>query len=288
MTHYDTLGVAENATQDEIKKAYKKLAMKYHPDRGGDTNKFQEIQSAYNVVGDDQTRQQYDMERKHGGGFRFNVNGQDMHGVPPEMEEMLRNFGFAFGQGFGGHAGDPFSNFRQPRKNKDIQLDIVVSLASTLEEQTKTINVKTTNNDSYPVDVKIPRGIRSSNTIKYPNLGDNFFESLPRGDLYVRIHVEEDSNFFVDGIDLIKKIDLDCLHAIIGTTVTVEGLDKKKFEINIPAGTQHGTKFRIPSQGLYLMNQTVRGNLFLIAHVTVPTNLSDDNLKTIQHILNKN
>jgi DnaJ-class molecular chaperone len=287
MTHYETLGVAENATQDEIKKAYRKLAMQHHPDKGGDTNKFQEIQQAYDIVGNEQSRQQYDMERKHGG-MRFNVNGQDFHGsgVPPEMEEMLRNFGFAFGQGFGGHHGDPFSHFRHPRKNKDIQIDVVVSLASTLEEQTKTVSVKTTNNDRYPVDVKIPRGIRSNNTIKYPNLGDNFFESLPRGDLYVRIHVEDHSDFFVDGIDLIKKIDIDCLHAIIGTTVVIEGLDNKKFEINIPAGTQHNGRFRIPNQGLYMMNQNHRGNLLLVTNITVPTNLSEDKLQQIKNILN--
>ncbi|CAB4133619.1 CbpA DnaJ-class molecular chaperone [uncultured Caudovirales phage] len=286
MTHYEILGVAENATQDEIKKAYKKLAMQHHPDRGGDTNKFQEIQSAYNVIGEEQARQQYDAQRRGGGGFHFNVNGQDFGGgIPPGMEDMLRNFGFAFGSGFAG-GGDPFGQFRQPRKNKDIEITLRVSLASTLEEQMQTVSIKTTNGDREVVDVKLPQGVRTNTTIKYTNLGDNFFGSLPRGDLYIRVHVEDDSNFFVDNIDLVKKVDIDCLHAIIGTPITIDGLDGKKFEINIPAGTQNGTKFRLQQQGLYAMNQNIRGNLIVFVNITVPTNLSSDSIETIKNLLN--
>ena len=99
MTHYDTLGVSESASLDEIKKAYRKLANQHHPDKGGDTNRFQQIQAAYDAIGDEQKRTQYDAERSGHGGFRFTVNGHDVGGggVPQHMEEMLRNFGFSFG-----------------------------------------------------------------------------------------------------------------------------------------------------------------------------------------------
>lgn len=287
MTHYATLGVSETATQDEIKKAYRKLAMQHHPDKGGDTNKFQEIQSAYDTVGDQQKRAQYDAERR-GGGMRFNVNGQDFAGgMPAGMEDMLRNFGFAFGQGFQGPGGgDPFGAFRQPRRNKDIQVDVVISLASTLNSQTKTISVQTTNGGRSTVEVQIPKGVRPNSSIKYPGLGDNFFESLARGDLYVRIHVENNSGFHIDGLDLVKVVDINCLHAIIGHEVIVDSLDGRQFQMSIPPGTQPGTKFRIANQGLYEMNQSTRGSLIVVANLFIPTNLTAEQLESLKNIVN--
>ena len=239
MTHYDTLGVAETASQEEIKKAYRKLANQHHPDKGGDTNKFQQIQAAYDAIGDEQSRARYDQERHLRGQAQFG-------GVPPDIEDLLKtHFGFAFGQGFAAH-GDPFASFRQPRKNKDIQIDLVVGLTSTLGPQTKTVNVQTANGTRFTVEVQIPRGIKSGSNIKYPGLGDNFFESLARGDLYVRIHVENDSEFQIHNLDLYKTVDINCLHAILGHNITVKAIDNRQFELTVPAGTQHGTKFRIP------------------------------------------
>lgn len=283
MTHYDTLGVSENSTPDEIKKAYRKLANQHHPDKGGDTNQFQKIQAAYETIGDQARRAQYDAERRNSG-FKFSFNGHDMGaGMPAEMEEMLRNFGFAFGQGFAGH-GDPFSQFRQPRKNKDLQIEIVISLASTLDDQIKIINVKTTNGDIYPVEVKIPRGVRPSSVIKYSNLGDNFFSTLPRGDLYIRIQIEANKEFGVDNLDLIKNIEIDCVRAMIGDTVTVAGLDEKHFELSVPAGTQPNTKFRIPNQGLYAMNQNIRGSLIINVKINVPSNLTVEQQQRLKEL----
>jgi len=287
MTHYDTLGVPESASLDEIKKAYRKLANQHHPDKGGDTNQFQQIQAAYDAVGDEQKRAQYDAERRGGGGFRFTVNGQDVGGggMPHEMEDMLRNFGFAFGPGFAGH-GDPFSQFRQPRRNKDLQVDVIVSLASTLDAQTKTISVQNTNGERTTVEVQIPRGVKPNSTIKYPGLGDNFFTSLQRGDLYVRIHVEGDTRFTVDNLDLYKTIEVSCVDAMLGCVLTVEGLDNKKFDITLPTGSQHGSKFRLPQQGLYAMNQTHRGSLIVVLHINIPTNLSESQIAVLRNIFN--
>lgn len=282
MTHYETLEIAESASPEEIKKAYRKLANQHHPDKGGDTNKFQSIQAAYEVLGDQQRRAQYDDERR--GGFSFNFNGQNFgNAMPPEMEDMLRNFGFAFGNGFA-HNTDPFNVFRQQRKNKDLQVEIPISLASTLEDQTKIINVRTTNGDTYPVEIRIPRGVRASSTIKYPGLGDNFFGSLPRGDLYIKVNIEPNIEFGVDNLDLHKTLEIDCVRAMIGDTYAVSGIDGKVFEINIPAGTQPSTKFRIPNQGLYAMNQNIRGSLILNVKITVPTNLSIEQQQSLRNL----
>jgi curved DNA-binding protein len=286
MTHYDTLGVAENANADEIKKAYRKLANQHHPDKGGDTNRFQQIQSAYDVLGDDNRRAQYDAERHGMGGFRFTVNGHDVgSGMPQEMEDILRNFGFAFGHGFA-NQGDPFSPFRQARRNKDIQVNVNVSLASTLESQQKTISVQNTNGDRYSVDVLIPRGVRSNSRIKFPNLGDNFFASLPRGDLYVQIQVEGDPRFHVDDYDLIKIVEIDCIQAMIGSTLSIEGLDNKKFDVTISPGTQHDSRFRIHNQGLYAMNQSNRGHLIVHVKIYVPNNLTSDQINSLRNTFN--
>jgi molecular chaperone DnaJ len=286
MTHYDTLGVSETASIDEIKKAYRKLANQHHPDKGGDTTQFQQIQTAYDAVGDEQKRAQYDAEQRGTGGFRFTVNGHDMGGgIPPEMEDMLRNFGFAFGSGFANNS-DPFNVFRQPRKNKDLQIEIIVSLASTLQEQTKIINVRTTTGENYPVEVKIPRGVKPGSTIKYPGLGDNFFSSLSRGDLYVKINFESNMDFGIEQLDLHKNLRVNCVMAMIGGTCPVTGLDGKVFEVNVQPGLQHGSKLRIANQGLYAMNQNIRGNLIIHVTITVPTDLTREQQTGLKNLFN--
>lgn len=280
-THYETLGVSETATQDEIKKAYRSLASKHHPDKGGDTAKFQEIQAAYAAVEDENKRAQYDHERSNPGGMRWNVNGNDMSGIPPEMADLFRNFGFNFG-------GDPFTRHRgqqQAKKNKDLSIAIMLQLAETLSPQKRTVTFNTTNGQSQTVEVEIPRGVGPNSSIKYSGLGDNFFNTLPRGDLHVQFRIMNDPRFEVSGYDLISALDIICLDAIIGCEQEFTTLDGKTFSITIPAGTQAGTKFKVPGQGLYAhSNQAMRGNLYLITQITVPTNLSPEQLETIRSI----
>jgi DnaJ-class molecular chaperone len=280
MTHYATLGVSETATPDEIKRAYRKLASQHHPDRGGDTATFQTIQAAYEVIGDEGRRQQYDHERRNPGAFRFTVNGQDMQGHP-NIDDMLRNFGFNFG---GNPFGNPFVNPHQPRRNKDLKIEIVVPLASTLTEQTKTISVQTTNGHRETVEVNIPRGVTSGSQIKYPGLGDNFFNTLARGDLYVVIHVETPNGYSVEGLDIITGLEIDCFCAIVGGEVEVAGFDGSRFKINIPPGLQPGAVMRLGGQGVWQLNGSQRGNLLVKIAITVPKNLSDAQLNLVRQI----
>jgi DnaJ-class molecular chaperone len=281
MTHYQTLGVAENASQDDIKKAYRKLAMQHHPDRNnGDDTKFKEIQIAYDAVGDEQKRQQYDMQRQNPGGIRFNIND----GQHPDIEEMLRNFGF----GFSRRGQDPFAHMRrQTRKNQDLKVEVMVPLSSTLGAQKKTISIQNTTGKRDSVEINIPRGVRPNSTIKYPGLGDNHYGDLPRGDLYITVRINNDTDFQLHNLDLIKIIDIDAFDAIIGSKVTINRIDNKTFEMTIPAGTQQGRKFKITGQGLYAMNQNSRGNLMCIVNVIIPTNLTLEQIETIRSIKNK-
>jgi len=156
-THYETLGVNESATQDEIKKAYRKQASQHHPDKGGDTAKFQEIEAAYRTLSDPAQREQYDHAQRNPGGFRFNVNGAD--GIPPEMAEIFRNFGF-------GSGWEHFGKQHQARRNRDMRIDIAIQLSETLEEQVRTVSVQTSNGQRETVQVRIPRGVTHGTTLK--------------------------------------------------------------------------------------------------------------------------
>lgn len=272
MSHYDTLGISKTATPEEIKRAYRKLASQHHPDKGGDTAKFQQIEEAYRVLSDPTQRMQYDNPASHGTRFNFQDFG---NGVPPEMQDIFRNFGFNFG-------GSPFGH--NQRKNKDLRIEITLTLAETLSQQKRVVSIQTTKGTRETVSVDIPRGVNHGTQIKYPNLGDNFFETLPRGDLFVNILIVSDPKYHIRGIDLFSPVDIDCLDAIIGCSVEFTTLDDKTFSLTIPSGTQNGTKFKVGGQGLYAMNQNIRGNLYLIANIIIPTNLSSEQLDTIRQL----
>jgi DnaJ-class molecular chaperone len=275
MTHYETLGVAENASADEIKRAYRKLASQHHPDKGGDVKKFQEIEEAYRVLSDTQQRQQYDMQRNGVGQFRFTSSGPGFTNI----DDVFRSFGFG---------GDPFGNFRQqqPRRNKDLRIAIPVPLVATLTEHKKTISVQTTNGERTTVEVTIPRGVTNGTTIKYTGLGDNLFNTIPRGDLYVQFNIHGHEDFLLNGIDLYTPVSVNCLLAIVGGKAMVEGLDNKQFELTIPPGTQPGTRFRIPNQGMYQMNSDTRGHLYAEIIITIPKDLPNEQLEIIRSLTN--
>ncbi len=273
MNYYEILGVPNLATAEEIKRAYRKLASQHHPDKGGNKDRFQEIQAAYDTLSDANRRQQYDMQRNGfggPGGVRF-----QWHGHPVNIDDIFAQFGF----------GDIFGQ-RPQRRNKDLRIEIPVPLVSTLENQRKTISVQTTNGQRQMVEVDIPRGISSGTNIKYPGLGDNLFNTLPPGDLYVQINVHPAENFQVHGVDLYTHVSVNCLEAIVGGTVTVVGIDGKQFELNLPSGTQHGTRFRLAGQGLYHMNSEQRGNLYVETALKTPTNLSEAQQTIIRNLLN--
>jgi curved DNA-binding protein len=282
MTHYTTLGIAENASPEEIKKAYRRLASQHHPDRGGDTARFQDIQAAYDTLADADRRQRYDHERQNPGGMRFNFNGQDMTGHP-DMQNIFRNFGFHFG------GGDPFGQFHQqpqpqPRRNRDLQIEINIPLAESLAEQTKTISVQTTNGHRETVEVRIPRGVVGRTTVKYPLLGDNFFNTLPRGDLYVHVSALPADGFQVHGLDLLTTMHVDCLTAMAGGDQEVTGLDGRVFQLSIPPCAQPGMGFRIPEQGLWQLHGLTRGNLIVKINITIPTSLTADQIALVNQI----
>lgn len=275
--YYEILGVPRSAGPDEIKKAYRKLASIHHPDKGGDTAKFQDIQAAYDTLSDPNKRAQYDQPRPPPGGpdIRFDFGGGG-------LDEIFSRFGF---NPFGG--GDPFAGMRQqqqPRRNKDVRAEIVVELVETLNDISRTLSIRTTNGERQGINVNIPRGITSGTTIKYPGLGDNLFENLPRGDLYLTVNVIRNPNFDVMGLDLLTGLTIDCFQAILGCEQIVTGLDGRQFKVKVPAGCQPGTKLKIMGEGLPGFQQDIKGSLYVQIDITIPTNLSEETLNTIRTI----
>lgn len=258
MSFYDTLGVSENASQDEIKKAFRRLASQHHPDKGGDKARFQEIQQAYDTLGDTGKRQQYDLESQgmNHGGIRFNWNAHNGN-----INDIFREFGFG--------ENSPFDRMRQPRRNKDIRVNVELPLEETLQTSAKTIHIQTTNGHRETLSINIPRGIEHGSTIKYTGLGDNFFETLPRGDLYIVVFLAPHKRFRVTNSDLVTEIKIDAIDAMIGTQHEIVGIDGRTFLLTIPAGCQPGTRLRIKDQGLYSMNSQHRGNIIVEVQVGI-------------------
>jgi DnaJ-class molecular chaperone len=286
MTHYDTLGIPRDADATAIKKAYKSLASKNHPDKGGDTKKFQDINTAYQILSDEQKKMQYDAEISGGGGRQYHFNtssGMDAEDMGNIFEHLQRQFGFGAG------SQDPFAQFRQANqnrvnKNRDIRISIPIKLLDTLEEHDKTITITLPGNLRETVNVRVPRGVANGTTIRYPGLGDHSVPKVPRADLYVQFHLAPEYNYEPAGIDLVTHLVINCLEAITGCEKKIKGIDDKYFVLTIPPGTQVGTKFGIQEQGLYSQEHPGRGRLIVAIDVYVPKELSEEQLKTIRDI----
>lgn len=280
MTHYETLNLEKTATADEIKKAYRKLASKHHPDKsGGDTEKFQEIQAAYDTLSDVQKRQRYDIELAGGGRQPFNFNSHNVNfGNDIDIFDMMRRqFGVNFGQqGF----------HQQPRaaQNSDVRIAIALELEETLAEHTKTLNITLPGNIKETIEIKVPRGIHHGTVIRYPGLGGKAVTTSPKGDLYVQYHVKPHPNFDQQGIDLITPLTINCLDVIVGCNREITSIDGRVFNLAIPAGSQPGRKFGIPDAGLYSTDHPGRGKLIIELKIVIPENLTPDQIKMIRDI----
>jgi curved DNA-binding protein len=284
--YYDILGVDEKATSADISKAFKELAKKHHPDRGGDKDRFQEISEAHDTLKNSQKRHDYDTMRKFGGprqgGGEHPFFNEDIFG---DFFSGFGNEGFTFN--FTGRNGDEriFRNVRnQPRGNRNVQVRMAISIKEAMMNSEKTINYKLPSGREEFATVKIPAGVQHGVTFKFSGMGDDSIRNMPRGDLMVVMSVLDSDGYTRKVNDLYTDKTIDCFQAVRGHEFNLKTLDDKIIKVKVPAGTQPGTLLTLKGLGMPVHKTlNIRGNLYVKIHILIPQ-LSAADLKKIKDL----
>lgn len=285
---YDVLGVSKNASDKEIKSAFRKLAQKYHPDRGGDEAKFKEISEAYETLSNPDKRKEYDMMLQFGGipgggagGYAYGGAGgpsmADIFGSMFRGEGVSGAYGadptsFDFGDMFGGGA-------RRARKGSDLKAVIDVTFEEALHGAKRSITHRIpSTGEQDTLEVTIPAGCYDGMKIRFKNHGEYGVNGGPRGNMLVEFRVAEHPLFKRKGKTPDVQIDvpISMYEAALGCTVDVPTPSGKKLRLKVPAGTQEGKSFRFKEMGMPdAKRKGHTGALLATVTVQIPTSLSD-------------
>lgn len=298
--YYKILGVDKNASEKDIKQAYRKMAMKYHPDRTqGDKSAeemFKRISEAYAVLSDKEKREQYDTFGASG--FRQRYTQEDIfRGF--NFGDIFREFGFGDshfanifmgGAGRGrkfsfGHGADPFSAYtstqRAPVKGSDLVYELPLTLEDVLQGTSKTIALEQ-GGQHKKVNVNIPKGMVTGKKLRLAGKGQPGALGGPPGDLYIQAKVLEHPVFGRVGCDLYIDREVRLSDALLGTQIQIPTLDGKDLKLRIPVGTQHNAKMRLKGFGLPEIKKGHRGDLYARILVKVPKRLNKKQKAVIQ------
>lgn len=316
--YYQLLGVEKNASKDEIKKAYRKLALKYHPDKHeGDTSmeeKFKKINEAYAVLSDEDKRQQYDTFGAEGFSQRFS---QDDIFQGFDVNDVFRDFGFGedffstiFGGGnrggrsfsfrvggspAGGGSGSPFGrtgggggapNVDQRRKAgalRNAESELTISLQEVISGAKKSISFDV-GSGVESVSVTIPIGVKDGQKLRIRGKGPVDPSSQRRGDLVVKIRVASHPEFTRDGNDLVAERDVKLTTMVLGGTVTVQTLDGLTIELKVPPSTKNNATLRLKGKGIPGSKSASAGNLLVRLNASLPTELTDEQRRIFEEL----
>jgi len=291
--YYEILGVNKNASADEIKKAYRKLAKKYHPDaHPGDKaaeEKFKEINEAYEVLGDPKKREKYDKFGAQGqffNGADFDPSQFGFGGNGFRYEYRTNTGGFsdffnmffgdsdifgAFGNDiFGRRRGSGFGSSMQ-MKGEDVESSLEISISEGFNGAEKVISLRTASGPKT-ISLRIPAGIKPGEKIKLSGQGGPGANGGRNGDLYLRVEFRNDPVFELKGTDLQARLQLYPWEAALGTEKSFDTLDGR-IAVKIPAGVQTGSKIRVAGRG-YRDKSGTRGDLYLKVEIMNPAKLS--------------
>lgn len=285
--YYKILGVNKDATDDEIKKAFRKLAHAYHPDKsGGDEAKFKEVSEAYAVLSDKKKRAQYDNFGSAGGAGGFNYSGA---GFDPSQ------FGFDF-SGFGaqgfeaGDLSDILSSIfggRRVRRGRDVAVDIELSFQESIFGTERKVVINSKFVKQKEVTIAVPPGIDDGQMVRLSAMGETLEGGVP-GDLYVKVHVRKHPYLRKEGYNLIMDLKVLLTEALLGAEKTIGTLDGE-VTLKVPAGTKHGTILRVKGKGVptspqFRKGSSDRGDLYVRIMVEIPEKLSKDAKKLIEEL----
>ena len=284
--YYATLGVARGAGGDEIKRAYRKLAQKYHPDKNpGDKRaeeQFKELTEAYAVLSDAEKRRQYDQFGEAGFHQRYshddifrNFNGGD----------IFREFGFGgddiFAQLFGGRGRSPFGGGRhRALKGQDLVLRLTLPFRQAILGGEQPVSYRHDGNEES-LQVRIPPGVEDGQRLRVAGRGGPSPAGGPPGDLLIEAEVTNDPTFRRDGRDLLVDVPVPFSTATLGGSADVPTLDGSK-RIKIPAGMRPGSRIRLKGFGIPAHGRHNSGDLYAVLAVTVPTHLDDTQQKLLE------
>ncbi len=284
--YYQVFGIDKSAGADEIKRAFRKKAVELHPDRGGDEEKFKELNEAYEVLKDGQKKAAYDQfghaaGAHQAGGSQYGAGAQGFDGFDFSQFTGAGQAGFSgfedlFGAFFGGARSRP----------RDVEVSMTIDFREAIFGVTKEITLRVADHQKgerkqEDVKVKIPAGIDDGQSIRLSGHGE-VNQQGAKGDLYVHIRVRPDKEFQRQGSHIVSRIKVGMVDAALGTTAEVTTLDGK-VKVKVPAGTQHGKVLKLTGKGVPLVNNSARrGDHLIEIQVEVPHKLSAKQKKLLE------
>ena len=272
--YYQILGVSDTASEQDIKKAYRELARKLHPDLNPDpasAERFKRVNQAYETLSDAQKRAEYDQSLQQP---QFNFQGGFQGGFQQNMHDIFDQF---FGRtGFG-----PFGQ-RPPSRNSDTVVQLNISLEEAFTGKSMQVNFQDSGQQHINLWVNIPAGVESGTRLRYAGNGSRVQPNLPPGDLIIIIHVLPHARWERSGAHLLGELQVPLWSALTGCEQMVTLLDNSQINVKIPSLTADGTMLRIAGQGMKIRNSTQRGDLHMKVKVIMPKNLTDEQARMLQ------